>query len=58
MKRVYVIMCDTYDGADFVGTDPVDVVSSMERAEEVCFEMENESPNDIYYWREVISSED
>lgn len=57
MKRTYVIMCDTYDGPEYIGTDPVDVVSTMEKAEEVCYQMEAETPESIFYWREVISSE-
>ena len=58
MKRVYVIMCDLFDNGDFVETDTVDVVSTMDDAEEVCFEFEQEYPSNVYYWREVISSED
>lgn len=59
MKRVYVIMCDTYDDKDqFVATDPVDVVSTMTDADHLCFEYEAENPDCVYYWREIISSED
>lgn len=58
MKRVYVIMCDLFKDGDFIETNPVDVVSTMERAEDVCLEFEQEYPSNVYYWREVISSED
>ena len=59
MTRKYVIMCDTYDEENqFTATDPVDVVSTMTQAEEVCFNLEADDPDGIYYWREVISSED
>ena len=60
MMRVYVIMKDTeLDGV--WDTSPYDVVFSMARAEDVCFEEEQKSSacgeNAIFYWREVISSE-
>ena len=58
MKRVYVIMCDSYDGGDYLDTNPIDVVSSMTQAEELCYKYENENKDGVYYWREVISSED
>lgn len=58
MKRVYVIMCDFYDNGEYINTDPVDVVSSLTKAEDICVELEAENPNGVYYWREVISSEE
>lgn len=58
MKRMYVIMCDSYDGGEFLETYPEDVVSSLTRAEELCFEYEAKNPDGVYYWTEVISSED
>lgn len=59
MKRVYVIMCDTYDNDNkFIGTDPVDVVDNMETADEKCTALEADNPECVYYWREVVSSED
>ncbi len=59
MKRVYVIMCDTYDNDNkFIDTDPVDVVSAMETANAVCTTLEGDNPECVYYWREVISSEE
>ena len=59
MKRVYVIMCDTYDNNDkLISTDPVDVVSNMEIADTKCTILEADNPECVYYWREVVSSED
>lgn len=58
MKRVYVVMGDIFEDGDLVETNPVDVVSTMERAEDVCLEFEQEYSSNVYYWREVISSED
>lgn len=58
MKRVYVVMGDIFEDGNLVETNPVDVVSDMERAEDVCLEFEQEYPSNVYYWREVISSED
>ena len=59
MKRMYVIMCDTYDNDNkFLSTDPVDVVSTMDAADTVCTTLEADDPECIYYWREVISSEE
>lgn len=59
MKRVYVIMCDAYDEENnLFETKPVDVVSTMTDAERLCFEYETENPECVYYWHEVISSED
>ena len=57
MKRMYVIMCDLYNGAEYLETYPEDVVSSLNQAEELCTEYETNNPDGIYYWREVISSE-
>lgn len=57
MTRMYVIMCDTPDEEGFYNTYPVDVSSSIARAEDLCFQYENENPDDIYYYREVITSE-
>lgn len=58
MKRVYVILSDTYDkDGNLFDTEPVDVVSTMTDAEHLCFEYEAENPDSVYYWREVISSE-
>ena len=60
MSRKYVII-KRIDTMDFI-VDPeepiVDIVSTMTRADEICAEMEEENPGFIYYWREVISSED
>lgn len=58
MKRMYVIMGDIYHDDGSLETLPVDVVSDMERADGVCLEFEQEYPSNVYYWREVISSED
>lgn len=58
MKRVYVIMCDSYDNGEFIDTDPVDVVFSLTKAEDICVELEAEDPANVYYWREIISSEE
>lgn len=55
MKRMYVIMRERISGDD---VQPVDVVSSMSKAEDVCYENEIADINHIYYWREVISSEE
>lgn len=57
MNRMYVIMCDTPDEEGFYNTYPVDVSSSIARAEDLCFQYENENPDNIYYYREVITSE-
>jgi hypothetical protein len=56
---MYVIMCDTYDKDNkFLSTDPVDVVSTMDAADTVCTTLETDDPECIYYWREIISSEE
>lgn len=55
MKRMYVIICDINDSG---ATCIEDVVSSLTKAEELCFQYEDENPENIYYWQEVISSED
>lgn len=61
MKRVYVIMREMEDSFGTV-TEPYDVVSSMDDAERICYEMEatanKEKQPFVYYWREVISSEE
>lgn len=61
MKRKYVIMewDDSINPQDqsIDPAEPIDVVSTVERAEEICLAMEAEHPGFIYYWREVISSE-
>lgn len=57
MKRIYVIMCDNISNDEYTTTEPVDVVSSLTEAEELCFQYEAENSNKIYYYREVISSE-
>ena len=58
MKRMYVIMCDLYDHEQYIETYPEDVVSSLTKAEELCYKYEDENPGNIFYWQEVISSED
>lgn len=59
MKRVYVVMCDFYDNDNnYTETYPCDVVSSMNCAEDRCIELEVENPEGVYYWQEVISSEE
>lgn len=62
MSRKYVIM--EWDNSinpndhSIEPAEPVDIVSTMTKADEVCTKMEAENPGFIYYWREVISSED
>ena len=58
MKRMYVIMYDLYNDEEYLGTYPEDVVSSQELAEELCCDYEEKNPDGVYYWEEVISSED
>jgi len=61
MSRKYVIMKDTELEGEWDST-PYDVVSSLERAEEICRVEEQKSLDNgeyaVYYWCEVISSED
>lgn len=61
MSRKYVIMKDTELDGEWYPI-PYDVVSSMERAEEICLVEERKSFDNgedaVYYWCEVISSED
>ena len=57
MERVYVIMKDTWDDEDCLTSEPVDVVSSLDTAERICFILEDEHPENTYYYRAVISSE-
>ena len=57
MKRMYVIMGDIYNDDGSLETLPIDVVSTLDRAEDVCTEFETEYPQNIYFWYEVISSE-
>ena len=62
MKRMYVIMqwdngINPQDSST-EPAEPIDIVSTIERAEQICFEMERDNPEFIFYWREVISSED
>lgn len=61
MSRKYVIMKDTELDGEW-DTTPYDVVSSMERAEEICRVEESKAFDNnedaVYYWCEVISSED
>lgn len=57
MKRMYVIMReDIREYNPF--PEPYDVVSSMVKADEICMEQEEADITHIYYWREVISSEE
>lgn len=62
MTRKYVIMQwdDSINPIDnsTEPAEPVDVVSTMTRADEICTKMEAENPEFIFFWREVISSED
>lgn len=55
MKRMYIIYEELEDSDC---ADPIDVLSSIDKAEEVCFELEDLNPGFIYWWREIISSED
>jgi hypothetical protein len=57
MKRVYVIIRELEDSFGEVWSIE-DVVSSMTKADEICTQLEATNPGQIYYWREVISSED
>lgn len=61
MNRKYVIMKDTELDGEW-DSEPYDVVSSLVRAEEICRVEEQKSIDKgeyaVYYWREVISSED
>lgn len=56
MKRVYVIINELEDSFGEVWSIE-DVVSSMAKADSICTELEKNNPGHIYYWREVISSE-
>lgn len=56
MKRVYVIINELEDSFGEVWSIE-DVVSSMTKADNICTELEQTNPGHIYYWREVISSE-
>ena len=57
MKRVYVVIRELEDSfGEIWGIE--DVVSTMTRADEICNELEAQNPGQLYYWREVISSED
>lgn len=58
MERVYVIMGDQYDGGEYLDTFPVDVVSSISRAEELCALYESENPDIVYYYYAIIPSEE
>lgn len=55
-RRIYVIVGELED------TDTIDMwygaCESIERAEEICEELENEYPNHIWYYREVILEEE
>jgi hypothetical protein len=53
MCRMYVIMRER-EGCAL----PYDVVHSMTRADELCTEYEAQDLTHIYYWYEVISSEE
>lgn len=57
MKRMYVIMCDALQDDGTYDTYPIDVASSLSWAEDLCCEYENAIPDNIYYYREVITSE-
>ena len=57
MTRMYVIMCDALQNDGTYDTYPVDVSSSIAHAEDLCFQYEDENPDNIYYYREVITSE-
>ena len=62
MKRVYVVMewdnlINPLDHST-EGAEPIDVVSTMSAAEDICNKREKDHPEFIYYWREVISSEE
>lgn len=56
MKRIYVVVGELED------TDKIDVFDgaypTMERADERCCELEAESNNHIWYWREVVLEEE
>lgn len=52
MTRMYVIFKER-EGKII----PWDVVRSMTRADELCTEYEAQDSNHIYYWYEIISSE-
>ena len=58
MKRMYVIMRDNQDEYERPVIEPIDVVSTMTQAEDICSEKEGTEGDCIYYWREVISSEE
>lgn len=58
MKRVYVIMGDQYNGGEYRDTFPVDVVSTIYRAEELCTLYESENPDVVYYYREITVDEE
>lgn len=55
MKRVYIVYEELEDSNY---PTPIDVVSSLDRAETLCYQLESEHLGFIYWWREVISSED
>lgn len=58
MSRKYVIMRENQFTGEII---PYDVISSMTRAEELTILLESQAPKEsgyIYYWNEVISSED
>lgn len=62
MSRKYVIMRDNQDEYEYPIIEPVDVVSYMTVADLICREEEQKALEKgeswVYYWREVISSED
>lgn len=56
MKRIYVVVGELED------TDQIDsfdgAYPTMSRADERCTELEAESDNHIWYWREVVLEEE
>lgn len=56
MKRIYIVVGELED------TDQIDsfdgAYPTMSRADERCTELESESDNHIWYWREVVLEEE
>ena len=55
MRRAYVILGELEDGTVDVYYS---VCHSMERADELCYEAEENDPDHYYTWHEIIEEDD
>lgn len=55
MRRAYVVVGEREEARPDVWYA---VVHSMKLADELCLTAENEDPERIYYWREVVEDDD